>query len=96
MHDVTTPNDKQPYAVPADRETAACPYCERPFATERQRNLHLGEVHAASIGDEERGAYEDAVDAENDDLWLYHFKAVVVLLAVYMLTGLAYLIVLSA
>ena len=96
MHDVTTPDDRQPYAVPPHNESVACHYCERPFPTERQRNLHLGEVHAAAIDDEERAAYEDAVDAEHDELWLYHFKAVVVLLAVYMLTGLAYLIVLSA
>lgn len=83
------------FDVPADSETFDCPYCERPFASDQQRNLHLGEVHDAAIDDVERDEFAAANDDERDQLWLYHFKAVVILLVIYMLTGLAYLIVLS-
>lgn len=83
------------FDVPDDETVLECPYCERPFADERQRDLHLGEVHGDVIDEERRDAYETALDAERDDLWLYHFKAVVMLLVIYMATGLLYLIVLS-
>lgn len=82
------------FDVPED-DVADCPYCERPFASVHQRDLHRGEVHDDALDEEEREAYEAAIDEERDQLWMYHFKAVVVLLVVYMLTGLAYLIVLS-
>lgn len=77
-------------------EAVVCSHCDRPFASTRQRDLHRGEVHGEALDDEARAAYEAAMEAERDDLWLYHFKAVVVLLAIYMATGLAYLVVLSA
>ncbi len=65
--------------VPEDREdpVAECPYCGRPFEDSRARTLHVGEVHREACTDEERAAYEEADEAEVDDLFVYHLKAVV-------------------
>jgi len=65
--------------VPADREgpVAECPYCGRPFEDSHARTLHVGEVHRAECTDAERAAYEEADEAEVDDLFVYHLKAVV-------------------
>lgn len=65
--------------VPDDREdpVAECPYCGRPFESSHARTLHVGEVHRAECTDEERAAYEEADEAEVDDLFVYHLKAVV-------------------
>lgn len=91
----TTSTTDAAFDHPDDREVHECSHCGRPFASARQRDLHLGEVHGDDIDESEREAYEVAMDEERDELWLYHFKAVVVLLAIYMATGLLYLIVLS-
>jgi hypothetical protein len=66
-------------SVPADREdpVADCPYCERPFPTSRARALHVGEAHPDACSDDERAAYEEADEAERDELFVYHLKAVV-------------------
>ncbi|MDS0292654.1 DUF7410 domain-containing protein [Halogeometricum luteum] len=71
-------------AVP-DGETppATCPYCGRPFRTARLRALHVGEAHAARRTESEQEAYESAVTAEEDDLFLYHLKVVAALGSVY-------------
>ncbi len=67
--------------VPADHDgpVAACPYCDRPFESSRARALHVGEDHPDRCTDEERAAYEEADEAERDDLFVYHLKAVVVI-----------------
>lgn len=66
-----------------------CPRCERPFRSERQRDLHLGESHDG-LDDGERAAYEDAVEAESDDLFFFHMKVVVTLGVLYSSTVLLY------
>lgn len=79
--------------VPDDETpAAACPYCDRPFAGERARDLHVGEVHADVFTDAEREAYAAAEDDESDDLFRYHMKVFVaigvvhaVLVALYMI-----------
>jgi hypothetical protein len=81
--------------VPEGEEPIQCPYCDRPFASVSRRDLHVGEVHADAMTEDEREAYDAAVEAETDEMWLYHFKVVVVLLALYMVTGLLFLIALS-
>lgn len=91
MTDVTYP----PTAVPADAEPVRCPYCDRPFSDAERRALHVGEIHDEEMCDEERFAYEEAVESETDELWIYHFKVIVVLLLLYMFTGMLYLIALG-
>lgn len=75
----------------ADVETVErCSYCERPFRTAHQRDLHLGEVHPDALTDEQRAAHEAAVETEEDDLFLFHMKVVVALGLLYSSTALAY------
>jgi hypothetical protein len=70
-------------------DVVECPRCGRPFRRERQRDLHLGEAHA-DLTDEEQAAYDDAVDAETDELFFFHMKVVVGLGVLYSSTVLLY------
>lgn len=81
--------------VPPGEQSADCPHCGRPFRTERLRALHVGEVHRSVLTDAERAAYEDAHEAETDDLWWYHMKTIVWLGLGWAGTVLAYMIVLG-
>lgn len=73
------------YDVPDGEEPAArCPHCARPFQRERFRDLHVGEVHLAEASEEEIDRYEEAYDAEDDDLFVFHLKIVAAIVAVIM------------
>jgi len=84
-----------PTEIPDDAEVVECPHCGRPFGSEDQLALHVGEVHADAMDEDERAAYEAATESEADAMWIYHFKVVVVLLVLYMATGLLYLVALG-
>jgi hypothetical protein len=82
-------------AVPDGEEPAAtCPHCECPFRSEHARDLHVGERHDPAPGERER--YEAALEAERDDLWLFHAKAVVALGVTYAATVILYMVVLGS
>jgi hypothetical protein len=68
---------------PDETPVSACPYCERPFRTDRLRVLHVGEAHADEWTPADRAAYEAAREEEEDDLFLYHLKVVAALGSVY-------------
>lgn len=73
------------YDVPEDEEPVArCPHCDRPFRSERFRDLHVGEVHLADASDAELDRYEEAEDDEDDDLFVFHLKIVAAIVAVIM------------
>lgn len=74
---------------------ARCQYCHRPFDTARSCALHIGEVHSNEWTEDEQLAYEDAVAAEEDELWMYHMKIVVGLGVTYAIIVLIYMIVLG-
>lgn len=82
--------------VPDGKTTARCPYCDRPFRTERSRALHLGETHREEWTDEERSSYEAAEDSEADDLFVFHLKVIAALVSLYAFLVLAYMVVLGA
>ncbi|MFD1645662.1 hypothetical protein [Haloarchaeobius litoreus] len=89
-------HDPPTYDVPAGEEPAAtCDRCGRPFPTTTHHDLHLGEVHAGDLTDEERGRYEDAVEAETDELFVYHLKVIAGLASLYAVLVLVYMVVLS-
>jgi len=99
----TTMTDTHPPAAFADPETsvpegerpaATCPYCERPFRSIHARDLHVGERHDPTP--EERDRYGAALEAERDDLWLFHARAVVGLGATYSGTVILYMVVLGS
>lgn len=86
-----------PVDVPDDEEPAAtCPYCDRPFTTTHARDLHLGEAHESVATDAELEAHEHALDEESDELFVYHFKAVVALGLVWAATVLLYMVALGS
>jgi hypothetical protein len=64
-------------------ETFDCPYCDRRFAREAYRDLHLGQEHGARLDAGEREAYEAAHDAEAEAIRLFRLKALAVLVLVY-------------
>lgn len=62
-------------ALPGSESAAAvCPHCGRPFVTERQRALHVGERHDPT--EVEQRTYEEAREAETDELFRLHLKVV--------------------
>jgi hypothetical protein len=56
-----------------------CPYCERPFSSTRTHDLHLGEKHAERLGETEHIQYEEASEEEEEELFIYHIKMVVLI-----------------
>jgi hypothetical protein len=64
-------------------ETFDCPYCDRRFARETYRDLHLGQEHGERLDADERAAYEAAHDAEAEEIRLFRLKALAVLVLVY-------------
>lgn len=60
-----------------------CPYCDRRFAREAYRDLHLGQEHGDRLDAAERAAYEAAHDAEAEEIRLFRLKALAVLVLVY-------------
>jgi hypothetical protein len=81
---------------PGEAVAAECRYCGRPFATERKRDLHVGEVHDADCTDEERAAYEAASEAERDELFYFHLKVVAALGVLYSAVVLVYMVALGS
>jgi len=69
--------------APPDATPATCPHCDAPFPTDRLRDLHVGHSHLADATDRERTAYEDALDADEDDLRMFQYVALAALVLVY-------------
>ena len=70
------------FDVPEGEEPAArCPHCDRPFRSERTRDLHVGEVHLSDASEAEIDRYEAAYDDEDDDLFVFHLKFVAAIVA---------------
>jgi hypothetical protein len=83
-------------AVPEGETPAAtCPYCDRPFPESALRDLHVGQRHPERCTGAERAAYEDARDAEDDTLFMYHLRVIGALGVTYAVLVLVYMIVLA-
>ncbi|WP_436344147.1 DUF7410 domain-containing protein [Natronorubrum sp. FCH18a] len=82
------------YDVPADETTATtCPYCGRPFRTERYATFHLGVSHSDELTADERTAFEDERDDEKHDLFTFHLKAAVTVFLTYFMFTFLYALV---
>ncbi|WP_132058740.1 DUF7410 domain-containing protein [Halorussus amylolyticus] len=79
--------------IPEGETPARCPHCGRPFRSERLRALHLGESHPEICTGDERAAYDDAREDEDDDLFIYHLKVVAALVGLYAFFVFAYMAV---
>jgi len=73
----------------------ACPYCDRPFATDAALALHVGDAHEDVCSTTEREAYETAFAAEDEELFYFHLKVVAALAALYAVVVLVYMMALS-
>jgi hypothetical protein len=84
------------FEVPDGADPAAtCERCGRPFPTTMHHDLHLGEVHGADLTEREHERYEDAVETETDELFVYHLKVIAGLASMYAVLVLVYMVVLS-
>lgn len=75
--------DRSDYVVPEDVDTYVCAYCEAPFADAEFRALHWGLAHREHLSETERAAFEDAYEAESDEIRLFRLKALIVLVSLY-------------
>lgn len=83
------------YQVPAEATPVErCEHCGRPFKTDRAVSLHRGEVHA-SLPADQQAAYEQAREAERDELFLFHIRTVVALGVLYAITVLLFMVALG-
>jgi hypothetical protein len=85
------------FEVPSDQKASGtCPYCERPFMSERARDLHVGEKHSEKCTEKELDLYEEADTDEKDELFLYHIKAVVIIGVLWAVFVLLYMIAIGS
>jgi hypothetical protein len=77
--------EDRPAADPDDEREApfVCAFCGRPFAREEFRALHYGVDHGDALDDEQRAAYEAALDDEEAELRKFRLKAALALVLVY-------------
>ena len=80
------------HVPPGESPAARCPYCDRPFRSERACALHVGEAHPHVGTDADEEAYEDACHEEEEELFYYHMKVFVALGAVQIVLVVLYLI----
>ncbi|ELZ21857.1 DUF7410 domain-containing protein [Natrinema limicola] len=84
------------YEVPPDETpVATCPYCGRPFRSERYATFHIGVEHTEVCSDDEREAFEEELGDEEYELFTFHFKAAVSVFLVYFLFTFIYALVWS-
>lgn len=71
------------FDVPPDAEPVRCPYCDRPFPSDRHRTFHVGVRHPDECTEAERAAYDEECDDEEFELFTFHVKVVVIVLLTY-------------
>ncbi len=82
------------YDVPAEATpTVTCPYCDRPFRSERYATFHIGRVHAEECTPTEREAFDEKRDDEQFELFTFHVKAAVSVFLLYFLFTFIYALV---
>ncbi len=70
-----------------DTPDHVCPYCDRPFRSERYAAIHIGTIHGEECTPEERAVFEAQQDDEEFELFTFHVKAAVtVFLSYFMFT----------
>ena len=72
-----------------------CPYCDRPFSSDRTHDLHLGEKHAEQLGETERVRYEDASEEEEEEIFIFHIKMVVLIGILWAAVVMLYMVFVS-
>lgn len=84
------------YDVPADEDPAVtCPYCGRPFRSERYATFHIGVSHPTECSETERDALEAERDDEEYELFTFHLKTAVSVFLLYFMFVFLYALVWS-
>lgn len=79
--------------VPPGDALERCPYCGRPLRSEHLLALHVGEAHPGHT-DGEAAAYAEAREAEDDELFVYHMKAIGAIVLLFFAVAYTYVFVL--
>lgn len=72
-----------PREIPSDATPARCPYCDDAFPDEELLALHVGLDHGDVCTPEERERFEEAFEAETEDVRLFQLQAVGMLVLLY-------------
>ncbi|WP_265112229.1 DUF7410 domain-containing protein [Halosolutus halophilus] len=84
------------YDVPTDESPDhTCPYCDRPFRSERYVTFHVGSTHPEECSESEREAFDEARDDEQYELFTFHLKAAVTVFLLYFVFTFLYALVWS-
>lgn len=85
----TTPETDVP---PEETAAARCPYCDRPFSSERSRALHAGETHSDGLTEADAEAYEQARKEEEEELFGFHMKVFIAIAVIQIVIVILYMI----
>ena len=81
------------FDVPEGADPAYCPYCDRPFSSDRLVTYHVGHVHGDECSDHEREAFDAAREDEEYELFTFHLKAAVSVFLIYFMFSFIYALV---
>lgn len=81
--DQRTASQADGYLVSADSDAERCSHCGAPFRDPELLALHLGTEHEGDLSDEERSRFEEAYEAESEEIRLFRLKALGVLVLLY-------------
>jgi|GEM_PF-2772741 len=71
------------YDVPPDAESFDCPYCDVVEPREDLLTLHVGHEHESQASAEELDDFEKTFERESNDVFIYHLKVIVMVVAIY-------------
>lgn len=71
------------FDVPDDETPTRCPYCHRPFRSERYATFHVGRRHPDECTLAEREVFDEEREDEEHDLFTFHVKISVLVLVTY-------------
>lgn len=86
--DATIPG--RTYDVPEGAEAHDCPYCVAVFPQEELRDLHVGIDHEDVATEDELETFEDRYERESNDVFIYHLKAIALVVVIYFVFLFAY------
>lgn len=73
------------YDVPPDAPAHECPYCEVVLPEQELLELHVGVEHEDDATDAELEAFEDTFERESNQVFIYHLKVIVLVVAIYFI-----------
>lgn len=78
------------YDVPPDADAFDCPYCDVIEPREDLLTLHVGHEHESLASEAELDDFEKTFERESNDVFIYHLKVIVMVVAIYFVFLFAY------